>query len=231
MAARITNHCRPGKRINSFTPNISMAVKPARRTALISVSDRAGLVKLTRELRDLGFSFVASGRNADYLERHGIGATKTSKLTGWPPIMNPQGVKTIHPRLFGGVFINPRKKSHINDAKRFRIIPFEIVVYNFYPFEKTIARKGFKHKDAIRNLDIGGPAMVRAAAKHYMFRTIIVDPNDYKRVAAELRKNNEVSLATRQELALKAFDRCVEYDRAIAKYLRGVFGRRNAEGA
>lgn len=206
-----------------------MSNKPRfKRTALISVSDRKGLAGFAKGLKKLGFFFVASGRNADYLEKHGVPALKTSKLTGWPPIMNPQGVKTIHPRIYGGIFVNPNKKDHLADAKKYGIIPFDIVVCNFYPFERTISRKGFLHKDAIRNLDIGGPAMVRAAAKHYAYRTILVDPNDYAIVLRELREIGEVSMRTRKSLAIKAFERCIEYDKSIVRYLkRSEYGMRD----
>jgi phosphoribosylaminoimidazolecarboxamide formyltransferase/IMP cyclohydrolase len=193
-----------------------------KKTALISVSDRKGLVAFTKGLKKLGFSFVASGRNADYLEKHGIRALKTSRLTGWPPIMNPQGVKTIHPRIYGGIFVNPNKKDHLTDVRRYGIIPFNIVVCNFYPFERTITRRGFNHKDAIRNLDIGGPAMVRAAAKHYAYRTVLVDPADYTKVLKELREKEEVDMATRRLLSIKAFERCIGYDNSIVKYLKRV---------
>lgn len=193
-----------------------------KRTALISVSDRKGMVAFAKDLKKLGFSFVASGRNADYLEKHGVHALKTSRLTGWPPIMNPQGVKTIHPRIYGGIFVNPNKKDHLADVKRYGIIPFDIVVCNFYPFEMTISQKGFDHKDAIRNLDIGGPAMVRAAAKHYAYRTVLVDPADYAKVLKELREKGEVNMATRRSLSIKAFERCIEYDNSIVKYLKRV---------
>lgn len=192
------------------------------RNALISVSDKRGLAQLAKGLTNLNFRLIASGKNADYLKRHGIKALKTSKLTGWPPIMNPQGVKTIHPRIYGGIFINKQNESHLRDAKKFKIIPFDIVVCNFYPFEKTISKRRFKHEDAIRNLDIGGPCMVRAAAKHYLYRTVLVDPKDYNEVLDELKNSNEVSLATRQKLAIKAFRFCMNYDRIIISYLKKV---------
>ncbi len=192
----------------------------AKLTALISVSDKKGLVKFARGLIGCGFSLVASGRNADYLNRYRIPATKTSKLTGWPPIMNPQGVKTIHPRIYGGIFVDRSNESHINDMKRFKIVPFDIVVCNFYPFETTVSLKHFRHEDAIRNLDIGGPCMVRAAAKHYSLRTVLVDTKDYPKVLAELRKNGGVSFKTRKNLAVKAFKRCIAYDNSVVSYLK-----------
>ena len=187
---------------------------------MISVSDKKGLARFVKGLKRLGFSFVASGKNADYLEKHGVSALKTSELTGWPPIMNPQGVKTIHPRIYGGIFVNVHNKSHMADMKKFKIIPFDIVVCNFYPFEKTISRSNFRHKDAIRDLDIGGPCMVRAAAKHYALRAILVDPKDYPIVLEELRKTGDVSFDTRKRLAIKAFDKCIDYDKSIVRYLK-----------
>ncbi len=191
-----------------------------KRFALISVSDKSRLLFLARGLKKLGFRFIASGKNADYLEKHGIAALKTSKFTGWPPIMNPQGVKTIHPKIYGGIFVNLNNKDHVADMKRYGILPFEIVICNFYPFERTIALKKFLHKDAIRNLDIGGPAMVRAAAKHYAYRTVLVDPNDYTKVLRELREKGEVSIITRKSLSIKAFERCIGYDKSIVRYLK-----------
>ncbi len=194
-------------------------LKKRSKTALVSVSDKSGLLSLAKGLRKLGFSFIASGRNADYLKEHGIPALKTSRFTGWPPIMNPQGVKTIHPKIYGGIFVNLNKGDHVADMKKYGIIPFDLVICNFYPFERTIARKKFMHKDAIRNLDIGGPSMVRAAAKHYAQRTTIVDPKDYHKVLSELRKTGEVCINTRKSLSIKAFKRCIEYDKAIVNYL------------
>ncbi len=197
--------------------------QPAKKTALISVSDKKGLARFAKGLKKLGFSFVASGRNADYLEKHGVPATKTSKLTGWPPIMNPQGVKTIHPMIFGGILADVNNPDHIKDIKKYGIRPFQIVICNFYPFEKTIARKKFSHENAIKNIDIGGPAMVRCAAKNYKNVTVIVDPNDYKSILKELRSNGTTSLKTRETMALKAFNYTKKHDGAIIDYLSKKF--------
>jgi phosphoribosylaminoimidazolecarboxamide formyltransferase/IMP cyclohydrolase len=194
-----------------------------RRFALITVNDKTGLREFASGLRSLGYEFVASKMCAKLLRKWGINVVEAAKVTGFPPIMGRQGIKLIHPKIFGGILADPSKKRHREDLKKYHIKPFEIVACNFYPFEKIISVKGHRYEKAITNIDIGGPAMVRCAAKNYKNVAVVVHPSDYGKVLGELRANGKVSLKTKEELALKAFRRTEEYDRVILKYLSAKF--------
>jgi len=183
--------------------------------ALISVSDKSGLADFARQLLDLGFKLLSTGGTKKLLLDAGIEVTGVSEHTGFPEIMDGR-VKTLHPRVHGGIL----GRDVDGDVMRAQDIPaIDLVVVNLYPFEAVTANADCSLEDAIENIDIGGPAMVRAAAKNHARVTVVVDPEDYAAVSAELTTNGEVSGATRFKLATKAFAHTARYDGLVAAYL------------
>jgi phosphoribosylaminoimidazolecarboxamide formyltransferase/IMP cyclohydrolase len=193
--------------------------RPVRR-ALISVSDKTGIIEFARSLHDQGVEILSTGGTAKMLIEEMIPVMEVSKHTGFPEIMDGR-VKTLHPKIHGGIL----GRRGIDDGvmKDNDIAPIDLVVVNLYPFESTVAKEGCSLDDAIENIDIGGPAMVRATAKNHAYVSIIVDPADYQRVLDELSSNQgTVSDATRFDLAVKAFEHTSNYDGMIANYLGRV---------
>ncbi len=193
--------------------------RPVRR-ALISVSDKDGIVEFAKSLHDQGVEILSTGGTARLLVDNMIPCLEVSKHTGFPEIMDGR-VKTLHPKIHGGIL----GRRGIDDGvmKDNDIAPIDLVVVNLYPFEATVAKEGCSLEDAIENIDIGGPAMVRATAKNHAYVSIIVDPADYSRVLEELNNNEGlVSDATRFDLAVKAFEHTSNYDGMIANYLGRV---------
>jgi len=193
--------------------------RPVRR-ALISVSDKTGIVEFARALHDQGVEILSTGGTASLLIENMIPVMEVSKHTGFPEIMDGR-VKTLHPKIHGGIL----GRRGIDDGvmKDNDIVPIDLVVVNLYPFEATVAKEDCSLEDAIENIDIGGPAMVRATAKNHAYVSIIVDPVDYERVLQELLSNDgQVSAATRFDLAVKAFEHTSNYDGMIANYLGRV---------
>jgi len=184
--------------------------------ALISVSDKSGIVDFCRELDHLGIEILSTGGTAKILAEHQIPATEVSDYTGFPEMMDGR-VKTLHPKVHGGILA----RRGIDDAVMAAngIKPIDMVVVNLYPFEQTIANPDCDFATAIENIDIGGPTMIRAAAKNHADVAIIVDPADYATVIAELKNNSSLSQQTRFNLALKSFEHTARYDTAIATYL------------
>ena len=198
--------------------------RPVRR-ALISVSDKTGIIEFARSLHAQGVEILSTGGTARMLIDEMIPVMEVSKHTGFPEIMDGR-VKTLHPKIHGGIL----GRRGIDDGvmRDNDIAPIDLVVVNLYPFEATVAKEDCSLDDAIENIDIGGPAMVRATAKNHAFVSIIVDPADYPRVLAELNSNQgTVSDATRFDLAVKAFEHTANYDGMIANYL----GRIREDGA
>jgi len=190
--------------------------RPIRR-ALISVSDKSGIVEFARALQQKGVDILSTGGTAKELIENFIPVTEVSRHTGFPEIMDGR-VKTLHPKIHGGIL----GRRGIDDGvmKNNGIAPIDLVVVNLYPFEATVADGNCSLEDAIENIDIGGPAMVRASAKNHAFITVIVDPCDYTRVLAEIDSGHGcVTPATRFDLAVKAFEHSSNYDGAIANYL------------
>ena len=144
--------------MKSKNPNI-------KKYALISVYDKTGLAPFAKELKKLGFEIISSGGTAKFLRKVGVKVTEVQKMTKYPPMLGCR-VKTLHPLIHGGILGDPASKEHLKDIKKFKIKPFEVVVCNLYPFEAVISKKGFTHEEAIENIDIGGPATGRAAAKN-----------------------------------------------------------------
>lgn len=184
--------------------------------ALISVSDKTGVVDFAKELAELGFEILSTGGTAKALRDAGIPVRDVSDFTGSPEIMDGR-VKTLHPRVHGGILMRDCDEDRA-DLERIGGAPIDLVCVNLYPFEETVAR-GAGREETIENIDIGGPTMVRSAAKSHERVTIVTSPEDYESVIDELRENGETSLTTRQRLAAKAFSHTAAYDGAIAAYM------------
>ncbi|WP_457755319.1 bifunctional phosphoribosylaminoimidazolecarboxamide formyltransferase/IMP cyclohydrolase [Thermovibrio ammonificans] len=193
-------------------------MRPAR--ALISVSDKTNIVEFARELSRLGIEIISTGGTAKLLKEAGIPVREISELTGFPEIMEGR-VKTLHPKVHGGILARRDKDEHLRAMKELEIEPIDLLVINLYPFKETVA-KGADLEEIIENIDIGGPTMVRAAAKNYKFVAIVTDPADYDRVLKELKETGEISLKTRFYLARKAFNLTAHYDALIADYLYSI---------
>lgn len=192
------------------------------RFALITVSDRTGIVEFARGLRNLGFKIVASEGTAKHLKGAGVEVITAEEWTGSPPVMQPQGIKLIQQKIFGPILCDPKKSEHLEDLKHLGVPGrFEIVVCNFYPFKERKAKmRGFdEHGEIMMNIDIGGPAMIRCAAKNHENCTPIVSPEDYKRVLDDLLHQGRVGEGTSYELAVKAFEASIAHDQAILGYL------------
>ena len=187
--------------------------------AIISVSDKTGIVDFAKELKNLGVEILSTGGTARILKDNGINVTEISEYTGFPEIMDGR-VKTLHPKIHGGILALRDNPEHMEKIKELGIEPIDMVIVNLYPFEKTIENPESTFDDAIENIDIGGPTMIRASAKNFKFVVVIIDPEDYKKVLEELKVNGDVSYSTRLYLAQKVFERMSQYDNAIAKYLK-----------
>ena len=187
------------------------------RQALISVSDKSGVVEFAQELNKLGVRILSTGGTAKLLEKSGIPVTEVSEHTGFPEMLDGR-VKTLHPRIHGGLLARRDSREHMAAISQAGIEPIDLLVVNLYPFEATVADPDCRLEDAIENIDIGGPAMIRAAAKNHGGVTVVVDPADYAKVLEEMRAGG-VSSHTRFELAKKVFAHTAAYDGAIANYL------------
>ncbi len=190
------------------------------KSALISVSDKTGLIELARFLESQGILILSTGGTAKHLRDEGIEIKDVSDYTGFPEIMDGR-VKTLHPKIHGGLLQVRTDKKHQEQAEKNKIPPIDMVVVNLYPFEETV-RKGAKFSDCIENIDIGGPSMVRSAAKNHEFVTVVVDPDDYKAIVEEMKASGGVvSNETKRKLAAKAFSRTAAYDSAISQWFAG----------
>lgn len=195
---------------------------PEKRRALVSVSDKTGVVEFARELTLLGYEVVSTGGTARALREAGVEVTYISDVTGFPEILGGR-VKTLHPKVHGGILAQ-RIPEHLQQLADNQITPIDIVAVNLYPFKETISKPGVALEEAIENIDIGGPTMVRAAAKNHRDVVIIVNPSRYPEVIGEIKENGQVRYGTRFALALEAFSHTAEYDRCIAGYLAGIAG-------
>lgn len=188
------------------------------KTALLSVSDKTGLVPFARALVEThGYRLFSTGGTAALLEKEGVPVTEVSDYTGFPEMMEGR-VKTLHPKIHGGLLARRDKAGHMDAAEAHGIDMIDLVVVNLYPFEETVARPDVSYAEAIENIDIGGPSMLRSAAKNHASVTVVVDVADYDRVLAAL-PDAEALDRLRRELALKVFRRTSTYDGAIARYL------------
>ena len=198
--------------------------------ALLSVSDKTGLIELAQALHRLDIELLSTGGTAQVLREARIPVRDVSNFTGFPEMLDGR-VKTLHPKIHGGLLGNRDIPSHQEAMARHGIDPIDLVVVNLYPFRETIAQPGVTLEEAIENIDIGGPAMVRSAAKNHAHVAVVTDPADYPRLLDELEKNRgSLSAATRFDLAVKAFSHTAEYDGAIATYLSGLNTESQADG-
>ncbi|MDW7673015.1 MAG: bifunctional phosphoribosylaminoimidazolecarboxamide formyltransferase/IMP cyclohydrolase, partial [Bacillota bacterium] len=186
--------------------------------ALISVSNKRGIVELAQGLVELGYEIVSTGGTAKTLLENQVPVTKVSEITGFPEILEGR-VKTLHPKIHGGILAK-RTAEHLKQIADNDITPIDLVVVNLYPFQETIAKEGVTLAEAIENIDIGGPAMVRAAAKNYQDIAIVVNPDRYEEIVVQLREKESLPLDLRFKLALEAFSHTADYDAAIAGYLK-----------
>lgn len=197
-----------------------MIERPMKPLALLSVSDKTGLLDLARELSTTyNFQLISSGGTAKAIKAAELEVTKVSDYTGAPEILGGR-VKTLHPRIHGGILARLELPEHQQDLEDNQIQPIKIVVVNLYPFTETIAKPDVSLEDAIENIDIGGPAMIRASAKNYAHVAILSSPSQYPELLEELKNNNgETTLEFRKKLAIAAFQHTQSYDKAIAEYL------------
>jgi phosphoribosylaminoimidazolecarboxamide formyltransferase/IMP cyclohydrolase len=186
--------------------------------ALISVSDKSGVVGLARALAELGVEILSTGGTARLLEKEGVRVTEVSAHTGFPEMLDGR-VKTLHPKIHGGLLARRDDPSHLAALKKAGIATIDLLVVNLYPFQAMVADPACRLEDAVENIDIGGPAMLRAAAKNHAGVAAIVDPADYPEIIRQLRKQGGISDAMRFELARKVFAHTAAYDGAIANYL------------
>jgi phosphoribosylaminoimidazolecarboxamide formyltransferase / IMP cyclohydrolase len=187
--------------------------------ALISVSDKTGIASFARGLSEMGVMIVSTGGTAALLKTESIPVQEIEEFTGFPEILGGR-VKTLHPRVHGGLLYVRTDPSHQQQMEKNAIEPIDMVVVNLYPFEQTIRKPDVKLEEAIEQIDIGGPSMLRSAAKNYRFVTTVSDPQDYETVLEELREHDrETTLSLREQLAIKVFLLTSRYDGAIASYL------------
>ncbi len=196
-------------------------LSPVRR-ALLSVSDKTGIVEFARELKERGVELLSTGGTARLLVRHGIPVKEVAEHTGFPEIMDGR-VKTLHPRIHGGLL----GRRGIDEAvmREHGIEPIDLLAVNLYPFAATVARPEAAHEEAVENIDVGGPAMIRAAAKNHAAVTVIVDPKDYRAILDELAgERGATRLIVRQRLAAKAFAHTAQYDAMVSAYFASTLG-------
>jgi phosphoribosylaminoimidazolecarboxamide formyltransferase/IMP cyclohydrolase len=191
--------------------------------ALLSVSDKTGLVPFAQALIQAGVELISTGGTAKALREAGLKVTDLSAYTGFPEMMDGR-VKTLHPKIHGGLLYIRGNKEHEEAAKKHSIEPIDLVVVNLYPFEQTVAREGVTLAEAIENIDIGGPSMLRSAAKNHESVTVVVNPKDYDEVAKQISESGNTTLELRRRLAATVFARTAAYDTAIARHLEKEFG-------
>lgn len=190
--------------------------------ALISVSDKSGVVEFAKELSALGVEILSTGGTAKALRESGVSVVEVSDYTGFPEMLDGR-LKTLHPKIHGGLLARRGNSKDMEDIKKHEISEIDMVVVNLYPFEATISKSGVTFEEAVENIDIGGPTMLRAASKNYQDVAVIVDPNDYAKIIEALKSSNkELDLNTKLDLAKKVFAHTARYDTLIADYLISV---------
>jgi len=185
--------------------------------ALISVYDKTGIVEFAKKLVELGWQIISTGGSYKELKNSGIDVIGIEEVTGFPEILDGR-VKTLNPYIHGGILYKRDDEKHISTVKNMNISSIDLIVNNLYPFEETLEKKDVTHEEIIENIDIGGPSMIRAAAKNYKDVTVIIDPEDYQLVLEELMENGQTTLKTRLYLARKVFNYTAYYDSIISKY-------------
>ena len=187
--------------------------------ALISVSDKTGIVEFAKKLQELGVEIISTGGTHKALENAGIKVIGISEVTGFPECLDGR-VKTLHPNIHAGLLAMRSNPEHMKQLSDLKIETIDMVVVNLYPFKQTILRDNVTRQEAIENIDIGGPTMLRSAAKNYQDVAVVVDPEDYNKVIDEIKTNNEVSLDTKFYLCSKVFAHTANYDTLIATYMK-----------
>ncbi|MFN3909852.1 MAG: bifunctional phosphoribosylaminoimidazolecarboxamide formyltransferase/IMP cyclohydrolase [Candidatus Anstonellaceae archaeon] len=191
------------------------------KTALISVYDKTGIIEVAQMLHRYNVDIIATFKTAELLKKADIPTINVSDYTGFPEIFEGR-VKTLHPKIFGGILFRPNKEEDIKTAKKYKISPIQLVITNLYPFERVIAQKNATKEKIVESIDIGGVSLIRAAAKNFDYVTVIVDPEDYKGFMEDFEANKgEVSQEKRYRLMVKAFERTSHYDWAISRYFGG----------
>ncbi|MBV9469861.1 MAG: bifunctional phosphoribosylaminoimidazolecarboxamide formyltransferase/IMP cyclohydrolase, partial [Abitibacteriaceae bacterium] len=190
-----------------------------KKRALLSVSDKSGLAEFAAGLVEIGYEILSTGGTAKALREAGLSVTDVASVTGFPEMMDGR-VKTLHPAIHGALLARRDVPEHLEAIEAHGIMPIDVVCVNLYPFEATVARPDVTLEEAVENIDIGGPSMVRSAAKNYAAVTIVVDPKDYEAVLRELR-TGDTTEETRKRLAVKAYAHTSAYDAAITSYLSG----------
>ncbi|MBY6268234.1 bifunctional phosphoribosylaminoimidazolecarboxamide formyltransferase/IMP cyclohydrolase [Parageobacillus thermoglucosidasius] len=196
--------------------------------ALLSVSNKEGIVSLAKQLVELGVEIISTGGTKKTLEEAGVPVIGISDVTGFPEILDGR-VKTLHPIIHGGLLTIRDNERHQNELREHHITPIDLVVVNLYPFQQTIAKSDVTFAEAIENIDIGGPTMLRAAAKNHQYVTVVVDPADYDAVVQELKEHGDVSAEMKLKLAAKVFRHTAAYDAMIAEYLTNKTGEEYPE--
>ena len=190
--------------------------------ALLSVSDKEGIIPLAGDLYEIRAEMLSTGGTAKAIREAQIPVKDVSGYTKFPEIMNGR-VKTLHPYIHGGLLALRANQEHMETAEKNGIKMIDLVAVNLYPFQQTVANPHVTLEDAIENIDIGGPAMLRSAAKNYKSVIVMCDPKDYTPVMQEIKETGDVSMKKREELMVKAFEHTENYDRAIAQYLKTRF--------
>ena len=191
--------------------------------ALISVSDKNGVVEFAQELRSLGWEIIATGGTMNLLRDKGVEVINISDVTGFPEICDGR-VKTLHPKVHGGLLARRDDESHLAALKENEIEFIDMVCVNLYPFRQTIAKPDVTMEDAIENIDIGGPSMLRSAAKNYKDVTVVCNPENYSKIIEEIKANGNTTLETRLQLSAEAYTHTAQYDAMIATYMRKAAG-------
>ncbi|MFO7605419.1 MAG: IMP cyclohydrolase [Desulfurivibrionaceae bacterium] len=189
--------------------------------ALISLTDKSGIEHFARQLQELGVEILSTGGTAKKMREEGITVKDVSEFTGFPEMLDGR-VKTLHPKVHGGILARKTNPDHLAQMDAHGLQPIDLVAVNLYAFEKTIADPNCSLADAIENIDIGGPAMLRSAAKNYSDVTVLIDPGDYPQVISEIKETGNTTLKTRFRLAAKVFALTSRYDMAISTWLDKV---------
>ncbi|MFH1238570.1 MAG: bifunctional phosphoribosylaminoimidazolecarboxamide formyltransferase/IMP cyclohydrolase, partial [bacterium] len=190
--------------------------------ALISVSDKEGLIEFARALSAMKIEIISTGGTANILAENKIPVRNISAFTGYPEILDGR-VKTLHPKVHGGLLAQRNKPQHLKEVKKHKIELIDLVVVNLYPFEATLNKKGAAREEIIENIDIGGPTMLRSAAKNYEHVAVITDSADYPVILKEMKKNKgKISETTSLKLAAKVFSKTSRYDTFINQYLAKI---------
>ena len=193
------------------------------RKALISVFDKTGIVEFAQELHNMGWEIISTGGTSKKLNEAGIAVKDISDLTGFPECFDGR-VKTLHPKVEGGLLAIRDNELHKTQMNELGIEPIDIVVCNLYPFKQTVLKPGVSHEEVVENIDIGGPTMIRAASKNYKFVSVLTDPADYAQVISEIKEFGDTTPETKEMLAAKTFIHTSHYDTLIADYFKKRLG-------